>query len=89
MGIAESCGWGCGLAGNDVPDADAPLFPEGLDPITTPAQPLPTIEAAITIAIKHLEILFVSDLVSAIVGKVEKRVSHATTGRRARQGADS
>jgi hypothetical protein len=70
MGIAESCGWGCGLAGNDVPDADAPLFPEGLDPITTPAQPLPTIEAAITIAFKHLEILFVSDLVSAIVGQV-------------------
>ena len=68
MGIAESCGcgWGWGLAGNDVP----PLFPEGLDPITTPAQPLPTIEAVITIAIKHLEVLFVPDLLSAIVRQV-------------------
>ena len=69
MGIAESCGWGCGLAGNDAP-ADTPLFPDGLDPITTPAQPLPVIEAAITIAIKHLGALFVSDLVSAIVRQV-------------------
>jgi hypothetical protein len=88
MGIAESCGWGCGLAGNDAP-GDAPLFPEGLDPITTPAQPLPVIEAAIIIAINHLETLFVSDLLPAIVRQVEKRVSHATTGRRARQSVDS
>lgn len=71
MGIAESCGWGCGvLPGNDVPGAGVPLFAAGFDPITTPAQPLPTIEAAITITIKHLEILFVSDLVSAIVRQV-------------------
>jgi hypothetical protein len=69
MGIAESCGCGV-LAGDGVPGAGVPVFAEGLDPRTTPAQPLPAAEAAIIIAINHLEILFVSDLVSAIVRQV-------------------
>jgi len=57
------------LVGDGVPGAGLPLFPEG-DPITTPAQPFPTIEAAIMIAIKHFEISFASDLVSPIVRQV-------------------
>jgi hypothetical protein len=54
------------LVGDGVPGAGVPLFPEGV-PITTPAQPLPTIEAAIMTAIKHFEISFAPDLVSPIV----------------------
>ena len=69
MGIAES--WGCDvLAGDDVPNAGVPVFAEGPDPITTPAQPLPVIEAAIIITINHLETLFVSDLLPVIVRQV-------------------
>ncbi|HXN51144.1 MAG TPA: hypothetical protein VN943_04345 [Candidatus Acidoferrum sp.] len=69
VGVAES--WGCGVfVGGGVPGAGVPLPPEELDPITTPAQPLPIIEVASTIATKHFDTLFRYDPWSAIVRQV-------------------
>jgi hypothetical protein len=69
VGVAESCA--CGVfAWGGVPGAGVPPLPDELDPITTPAQPLPIIEAASIVAIKHFDILLASDLFSAIVRQV-------------------
>jgi hypothetical protein len=61
VGVAESCDCGVG--------ADVPL-PPAFDPLTTPAHPLPIIEAASTIVTKQTDILFTSDLWSSIVWQV-------------------
>ena len=61
VGVAESCGWGV-FVGGGVLGGGVPLpLGEVFDPITTPAQPLPIIEAASTIASRHCEVLLTPD----------------------------
>src|ERR1700720_1792809 len=70
IGVAESCGCGtgggggvggCGVGGG-VLGGGVPLpLAEVLDPITTPAQPLPIIEAASTSATRHIDVLLTLD----------------------------
>jgi hypothetical protein len=57
IGIAESCACGVFVGGGAL---GAPLLPEELDPITTPAQPFPTSAAASSNASKHFGALFTS-----------------------------
>lgn len=77
-GVAESCPWGVGVGGGGVGGGGVGgggvpggcvagggvvlPFAEVFDPMTTPAHPLPTIEAASTSATTHLRALPVSDL---------------------------
>jgi hypothetical protein len=63
VGVAESCNCACGVG------AGVPLAP-AFDPLTTPAHPLPIIEAASAIATKQFDILLTSDLWSSIVRQV-------------------
>jgi hypothetical protein len=56
MGIAESCGWGV-FGGGGVTPPEVPPLAEELDPMTTPAQPLPISEAANTSATKQFAVL--------------------------------
>src|SRR5258707_6502124 len=57
VGVAASCG--CGVFVGGATGAD--LLPEGLDPATTPAQPLPIIHAASTAVTRHFNVRFPSD----------------------------
>jgi hypothetical protein len=66
VGVAASCG--CGVFGGGA--TGAALLPEGLDPATTPAQPLPIIHAASTTATRHFHVRFPSDLWFFIVWQV-------------------
>jgi len=58
IGVAESCGCGVFVGGGVLGGGVLPL-PEAFDPITTPAHPLPIIEAASTSATRH--VLLASD----------------------------
>ena len=64
IGVAESCG--CGVfvegVGGGPPAAGFPPLPDEFDPMTTPAQPLPTIEAASTSATTQFDALLTCDL---------------------------
>jgi hypothetical protein len=69
-GVAESCGFGVvgggvlggGVLGGGVLDAGVPPpLAELLDPMTTPAHPLPTIEAASTSATSHFDLSLTPD----------------------------
>jgi hypothetical protein len=61
VGVAESCGWGVFVGGGVLGGGVPPPLGEVFDPITTPAQPLPIIEAASTIANRYCEALFTPD----------------------------
>lgn len=65
IGVAASCGcgWvcGCGVWGGGVTFVD-PLPLDPLEPITTPAQPLPSTDKASTTPNKHFDVLCTSDL---------------------------
>jgi len=60
-GVAESCGCGAFVGGGVLGGGVPPPLPEGLDPMTTPAHPLPIIEAASASATKHFDVLLASD----------------------------
>jgi hypothetical protein len=72
IGVAASCGCctcGCGVFVGGGVALGEPLLPE-FDPMTTPAQPLPSAAAASVTPNKHTDILLTSDLLSAIVRQV-------------------
>jgi hypothetical protein len=66
VGVAASCGCGVFVGGA----TGAGLLPEGRDPATTPAQPLPIIHAASTTTTRHFNVRFPSDLCFFIVWQV-------------------
>jgi hypothetical protein len=68
MGVAESCGV-LGGAGGGVPVGGVPVA-DGVDPFTTPAHPLPIIDAASTTATTQNDILFRFDLLFFMVWQV-------------------
>ena len=60
IGVAKSCG--CGVfVGGGVLGGGVLLLPDVFDPITTPAHPLPTIEAASTSTARTCDLLLASD----------------------------
>src|SRR5258707_7547793 len=75
VGVAASCG--CGVFVGGATGAD--LLPEGLDPATTPAQPLPIIHAASNAVTRQLNVPVSSQPPVFIVLPVVKLRSHDTT----------